>query len=379
MEDRVVIRVVEVLEATVGGTRKHLRALVAALPAEQYEVRVVCSTRRDPSYRDDIAEFRRDGRRVYELPMTRGPHPVIDPVAVVRLRRLLRREPCDILHLHSAKAGWLGRIAARGLDCKVIYTPHAFPFLQRGGLSTPTLYRWAERCTADRVDLLLAVGQSEADVAIRERLFPPDRVCVVPNAIDVDDLTRCVGRADGASTGVPTVGLVAELRKQKDPLTFLRAVKRLARSRVRARFVMPMCGSLLGSARRYVRDRGLDDVVEFVPTSYSMHDLYRVLDYAVLPSLWEGLPYTLLESLALGLPTIGSSIAPIREVVEPLDPGLLFPPGDADALARRIAEWIEKPREIVADVSARAREHIARAHGMDAWREQIRAVYGSLV
>ena len=373
------IRVVEVLEATVGGTRKHLRDLLAALPADEFDVHVICSARRDPAFRKDIEAFRAGGCRVHVLKMTRGLHIVWDPVSLLQMRRLLQRVQCDILHLHSSKAGWLGRLAAKNLGCRVIYTPHAFPFLQSVPAPLRKCYEVAERWGARRTDLLLAVGSSEGEVAVRSRLFTSAQVKVLSNAIDVPALEAEIGEISPAGAGTPvrTFGFIGELRRQKDPFTFLEAARELRRE-LDARYVMPARGGELRAVKRYLRRHSMADIVDLVPVPESLAPVYRRTDIAVLPSRWEGLPYALLEALALRRPVIASDFDALSEVLRPLDAALLFSTGQSEQLAERMGAWARRSEAELTAVGERARQAVIRNHDLSRWGRSLRGIYRSL-
>ena len=261
------IHVVEVLEATVGGTRKHLRYLVDALPPGEFDVTVVCSTKRDPTFACDIDHFRRSGRRVHVVPMVRAPHPYRDWASIRRLRTILKSAPCDVLHLHSSKAGWVGRLAAWDLGCKVVYSPHAFPFQQQCTAPVRRLYRFAERLTARRTDMLLAVSPAEGRLAVDSGLFESSRVRVVSNALSLPELDGEVARFPGVDerNGSFRIGFLGDLRRQKDPLTFLDAASILSERRRDAQFFLPEWGPMLPAVRRRLRRRPLAGRAPLVP------------------------------------------------------------------------------------------------------------------
>lgn len=374
------IRVMQVLEATRDGTRRHLHELVAALSSSgDFEVHIVCAVRRDPTFHEDLEAYRRAGHRISVLPMTRGPHPVFDPASLWQLRRLLRRWPCQILHLHSAKAGFLGRLAACGLGGKptVIYSPHAFPFLQRVARPVRWVYEFLERILAPITDLVLAVSPAEGRLAMEMGLFPEHKIEVLPNALDLPQLDRRVGDLNPIPEpqGGRTFVLLGELRAQKDPHTFLAAARHLHQRRIPARFAVPARGQELDRVRRYLRLHHLESVVDLIPAENSFIALHRRTDIGVLPSLWEGLPYTALETLALGRPMIASSLPVFEDLLGPLDPRLLFPPGDRRALAERMELWAGLPSRELASVGERARQRVEAHHGMEVWGQQLRDLY----
>lgn len=374
------IRVTQVLEATAGGTRRHLRELVAALPASEFDVRIVAAVRRDHAFERDLEAFQAEGRRVRVLDMVRAARPLADLRAARALRLLLEQEPSDLVHLHSSKAGWIGRLAAGSLPCRIVYTPHAFPFLQRVSPLWRGAYRLAERWGARRTDALFAVGQAEGRVAVEQVGYPSGRVHVLPNAVDPDRVRDEVGERAPRASGEPArVALGADLRPQKDPLTFLRAGARLLAAGRPVRLLLPEHGALLGAARREAARLGIAHAVEFVPVDDDLVPLLRRADLCVLCSLWEGLPYTMLDALALGLPLVASDIPPLAEVLAPLEPGLLVAPGDPAALAGVVGRWLDAPPARVADLALRAEARLRGEHDLARWGVRVRALYRELV
>jgi glycosyltransferase involved in cell wall biosynthesis len=312
--------------------------------------------------------------------MTRSPHPIWDPVALWRLARLLRRSRFDVVHLHSAKAGWLGRIAAWNLDSVVVYSPHAFPFLQRAYAPCVWAYEFAERLAARRTDVLFAVSPDEARIAIARGLARSGTVRVLKNAVDVARLDRefLGSRPVDPVRDFRRFGFAGYLRIQKDPLTFLEACRLVHATGVAASFVLPARGALLGAVRRFVRRHRMESVVELVPPRGSFLSVYREADVCVLPSLWEGLPYSLLEALALRRPVIGSRLPIFEEILGPIDPGLLFSPGDAAGLAERMAALSVASRERIADLGESGRRLVIAEHGIARWAESLREFYRSI-
>ncbi len=375
------IRVTQVLEATAGGTRRHLKEVVAALSSDEFELHIVCAIGRDPTFREDVDAYRRSGHSVSVLPMTPGPHPLRDLSAAQRLRRLLRRKACDILHLHSAKAGWIGRIAARELPCRVIYAPHGFRLLQgRAPQPLRWTYRAAERLPAPRTDILLAVSEAEGRLAVESGLYDAGRVRVLPNALDVRRFDEQMAKLPPARrrSAVPTFGLVGDLRVQKGPLVFLKAVRLLRERGIPIPVVLPLHGPELERAREYVRRHDLGPLVDFVAAENSLEVLLQRSDVAVLPSFWEGLPYTMLEVLALRRPLIASDLPVFQDLLRPLDPRLIFRVGSADALAERMALWARLPAAELESVGERGRRWVLEHHGFAAWQEGLREIYRPL-
>jgi glycosyltransferase involved in cell wall biosynthesis len=370
------IRVMQVLEATDGGTGRHVEEAIAALDCDEFELHVVCSTRRSPRFLHAIEAIQRRGHRITVLPLARRPHLLLDPFCIVRLRRVLREWPCDVVYLHSSKAGFLGRLAAGRRSGKIVYAPHAPYFLRcEGPASCPWLFRWAERVFASRVHVMHAVSQAEAAIMTANGIYNDDRILVLENAIDASSLRGLLEPLEPIrpAGGSRVIGFIGELRDQKAPLLFLRSVRKALARGLAARFLLPARGPQLDRCRRYVALHGLSRNIQFVPAESSLNEVYRRIDISVLPSAWEGLPYTLLEAMALERPVIVSDLPVFAQLIGSIEPRLLFPAGDADALADRMIWWAARPATEIETLAKRLYERVRRDHDAGVWRHQLRS------
>jgi glycosyltransferase involved in cell wall biosynthesis len=376
------IRILHVLEATAGGTRRHLRELVTSLPSASFHSSIACAVSRDPSFEDDIRDYRARGVDVHVVPMTRAPNPYRDVAACIRLRHIVRSTRCDVLHLHSAKAGLLGRVASLGTRCPIIYAPHAFSFLE------PSVWgklAWiVERALASRTTLLWAVSRAEAALAVTRAGYARDAVRILPNTVEVE-AGDGPGRLANATTreGQLRFGFLGALRAQKRPLLFLRGVQALAQQphgeHGMPHFFMPNVGPLFEAAREFVERHRLADRVTFVDTTRSLDPLYEKIDLGVLPSAYEGLPYALLDALARGTPVIGSNIPVFAETIGRVDERLLAPAAEPGALAATMGLWARLPRSELLRAGSTGRALVATEYRSRDWVGSIAEMYEEVV
>jgi glycosyltransferase involved in cell wall biosynthesis len=118
--------------------------------------------------------------------------------------------------------------------------------------------------------------------------------------------------------------------------------------------------------------------VEPFPVTDSLLQFYRAIDVGVLPSLWEGLPYALLEAMALGLPVIGSRIPGIVEVLGDVSPELLFTPGSAAELLTKMQWCVETKDSVRKAIGERGRQLVVAKHDFGTWQQSLRSVYRSV-
>jgi glycosyltransferase involved in cell wall biosynthesis len=331
------INIAYLLEATFGGTRKHLMYLATSLDQSRFDLTVICSTRRNPSFTDDIETLLKRGVHVKVIQMARPIRPFADLAARVRFYAFFRKGSYDIVHAHSSKAGFLGRMAARMARVPVVlYSPHAFAF-QRGILGTNGWYLLLERIAARFTDAIIAVSDGERETALQYHVTGKDGVITIKNAIDISEFDPACDAGDlkaelGIADAPKIVGMVGRICTQKGYRYFIEAAAQVTKERPDIRFVLVGNGNL-ARARYEIDQCGAGKSVILAGQREDMPRLYALFDVVVVPSLWEGLPYVILEAMAMGKPVIATRIPGNSEVVDHGETGYLVRPGDAREIA----------------------------------------------
>ncbi len=359
-------RVLEVMEATIGGTRRHLVALVTGLRQSGFVVEVAAPEVRDEAYGDTqfVPVLRARGVPVHIVPMRRAIDPLRDGQALMRLTEVMRQGRYDIVHTHSSKAGLLGRVAARLAGVPVtVHTPHGFYFLGFPPGPRRALYFSLEWLAARLCDTLIAVSDGERAEALRHGVVPPGKITVIRNGIDLCAFGRPVDQASvrrelGIPQGSPVVGTVARFTRQKAPERFLEAAALVAAQRPDAVFVWCGDGELRREVEECARRLGLLPRLHLLGFRADVYRVMATYDVFVLLSRFEGLAYTPMEAMALGKPVVGSDIAGIRDVVEHGVTGFLVPDGDPAQAAQHVLELLGRP-ELSRRMGAAGRERVA--------------------
>jgi glycosyltransferase involved in cell wall biosynthesis len=260
------------------------------------------------------------------------PDPVSDFRALVDLRRLFGRVEPDIVHLHSTKAGILGRIAAMRLDCPTVFTVHGWGFYNTGYPRLATGLRYLERLLAARTTEIVCVSRADYERGVKHGILD-GRGTVIQNGIeqlphggDVD--LRAELDLDSNATVVGSVGRLVE---QKNPIEAIEALCELRSRGVEAELVLVGSGPLLSDCRRYVNERELDSV-HLLGFREDAYDLLADFDVFLMPSKFEGLPLSAIEACQLGVPVVAYDVGGISEVVVDGECGYVVPAGDRGAL-----------------------------------------------
>ena len=278
----------------------------------------------------------------------------------------LREWDAGVLCCHGYKADVVGLLAARRARVPVIAMSH--------GWTAETwkvrVYEALDRVCLRRMDRVICVSEGQAG-KVRRAGVRPDRVIVIRNAVRAErfDHTDPADRRvlEGMFPRLPKriIGSAGRLSPEKGFGVLVEAAAIVARADSGVAFIHFGDGPLRESIRRRIEELGLEE--RFILAGLR-DDLDRFLphwDVGVLPSFTEGLPTVVLESYAAGVPVVATSVGGTPEVVADGVDGFLVPPGDPEALARRILDvlWLEEERIAM---GRRGRERIRAEFAFDA-------------
>jgi glycosyltransferase involved in cell wall biosynthesis len=301
---------------------------------------------------------RRHGIGTVELPaMRREVAPLADLRTFVTLVRLIRRERFAVVHLHSAKAGFLGRLAAALCGVPVIvYALHGRDPWWPGPDGRPTdladtmsgglpAFLFLERALRRLTDRFVAVSPTVARDAVLARVATPGRVDVAASAVALDeagDVAPAEARARlGVADDAPLIGTVGRLDAQKAPLDFVRMAAAVHHRHPQARFVMVGEGELADATRELASSLGVPIVLAgYQPDAMA---LAAAFDVFVISSRYEGVGRALTEAMAAARPVVATAVDGIVDVVVPGATGLLAAAMDPAGLAERVCWMLEHP------------------------------------
>ncbi|MDA1263775.1 MAG: glycosyltransferase family 4 protein [Planctomycetota bacterium] len=370
------MRVLHVMECTIGGTRRHLVDVARGQRAAGLEVHLVASTLRDPGFPPDLDALAAEGVTVTRLDMVREVNPGLDWRHAKALKAILRAWQPDVVHGHSSKGGVLARYASLSTGIgKRIYTPHTFAFLFEA-LFSPLkrrLYRAVERHYARRSDFIVAVSPSEAETFARSGVVPPGRVRTVCNGIDPRRFLEA-RPADVAAFGLDParpvaliVGLVYAAKGQDLALEALVQVPDVQ---------LLVVGPGDRSEVEAQTDRlGLRDRVAFAGARSDVPELMAAADWLVLPSRWEGMPYVVMEAMAAGIPVLAHPVDGARDLVVHGETGHLTPRIGVAELREGLSSLASLSPQARADLGAAGRARVLHGFTIERMVAGLTAVY----
>jgi glycosyltransferase involved in cell wall biosynthesis len=303
--------------------------------------------------------------------LRRSIHPVRDFLAARELAAAVREFAPDIMSVHTAKAGWIGRAVAARLGIPSVYTPHGWPIGDRMGPRAGVLFEWAERVASHWTSAIVCVCEGERNLALHKRLAQADRLHVIYNG--VHDIPAGL-RADVTAVP-PRIVSVARLEAPKDPVTLLRALENIRAQPWELDLVGD--GPLEPELRRLAAGMGIADRVRFLGYVCDPAEVLARAQLFVLSSRSEGFPRSVLEAMRAGLPVVASAVGGIPEAVSDGIEGLLVPRGDLGALAAALSGLLangERRRQM----GLHARRSYEERFRFERMADETQAVYASL-
>jgi glycosyltransferase involved in cell wall biosynthesis len=384
-----------------GGPAYQVSLLSGRLDPSRYETLLACG---DVGPGEESMEFlaERYGATLERIPGL-GPRvrPLDDLRALVALVGVVRRFRPDIVHTHTAKGGFLGRLAAtiaRRPRPLIVHTYHGHVLEGYFSPVVTRVFRLLERLAGLISDRLIGVSRATVDDLIRFRIAPRERFRLIPLGLDLDTFLA-VGAARASGWGEDPGGFAAERVKFRERQGIspdealasfvgrLAPIKRLdvlLRSIASARaagapikLVIVGDGESRAALERDARDLGIADQVRFVGYARELDGVAAAADLAVLASDNEGTPVSLIEAGAAALPAVATDVGGVAEVVRP-GAGLLAPPGDPEALGAAIAH-LAGDAALRRSMGAQAHDHVAGSYSAERLLDDIDRLYMELV
>lgn len=289
------------------------------------------------------ADAAEKGIHIVQLDLDRSPFSLQNRVAYRQLCELIRREKIDAIHCNTPVGGVLGRLAGEACGVQtVIYQVHGFHFYKGAPLLNWCTYYPVEKWLARKTDALVTINHEDFELATRRmKLRRGGKVYYVPGVgIDTarygaDAQARLQKRAElGLSPHAFVLIMVGELNANKNIGVVLRAMEKTASADIHC--LLCGVGDHMDALRQQAEHAGLRDRVHFLGYRTDMRELYAASDCLVMSSLREGLPRSVMEAMASGLPCVVSRIRGNVELIADGENGFTSAANDADGFAAAI-------------------------------------------
>jgi glycosyltransferase involved in cell wall biosynthesis len=346
------------------------------------EVVLNLATCGSPRFRHEVAtlhgrgiywnRLREAGIKVHSL----SPHKFL-PLYLATLPALLLAKRPDILHCHLIPSNIIAKPLGALLGVPLILNhdhtndPHRI---------NNKLLLALDKSTNRFARHLIAVAAACQNFLIQHESIPPEKITLVPNAIDLRRFSpRKADRTESRKKfGLPldakVIAGVGRLNAQKNFSLFLDIAAALAPRFPEARFLLAGEGPEEILLREKARSLGLADRIVFAGYVADTRQAYVAADLLLMPSRFEGLPMTLLEAMAMGLPVVASKLDGIAEVIEDGREGFLVESTDAAGFVERCATLLENPAKSP-EFAANARAKIEARYSVERMTSAVEAIY----
>ena len=313
--------------------------------------------------------------RYIDIPFERSPLNPRNIGVYHRLKKLIQTEKYVLLHCHTPVGGMLGRLSARAAlrnDISVVYTAHGFHFFKGAKLLNWILFYPVERWLAGKTDLLITINCEDYSVA---KKFKAKQAALV-HGVGIE-LSRFAGSVDraavrtsmGIKPNAQVVIVVGEHIARKNHEAAIRAIAEIPA----VHLVFCGVGALTDRLIALAKKLNAEDRIHFLGFREDIPALLKASDVFLFPSFQEGLPVSLMEAMAAGLPCAASCVRGNADLIRQGEGGMLRKPDNSEGFAQDVTK-------LLADEELRGRmgEHNLReiqAYGLEAVREHMAALY----
>lgn len=351
------MKIVHIVEGFGGGVYSFLVDLCNSL-SEDAEV-ILVYAEREQTPKDFIKDFN-SRIKMINIPMCRDVNIKNDLKSLIQIIRVIREEMPDVVHLHSSKAGVLGRIATRFIGYnrkKVFYNPHGYAFLQQNiSIRKQKIYFYIEKIMAKIQGTIVAVSNGEYNESKRLSRY----VIKIDNAIDNCALDKVI--KEGKYKKKPTIGTIGRIMYQKNPKDFNKIAERFPE----LKFIWIGDGDLKDELKcKNIEVTGWKDRYEAIK-------LLNNIDIYIQTSLWEGLPIALLEAMYMGKPVIVSNVIGNKDVVINEKNGFIA--NNNDDYISYINKLIDS-EELFIKISRNSKSYIEENHLLENMLEKYKLLY----
>ncbi|KPJ58989.1 MAG: hypothetical protein AMJ42_02355 [Deltaproteobacteria bacterium DG_8] len=333
------IKIAYIITSTgVGGAEKILYHTVTGLDYNQYSVSI-CSLKE----KGEIAkELEKLGIEVHCLHMANKEGFIgwlISTIALLKLFSYLRRLKPTIVHSFLFRANILARIAGYLTGVPVIISSIRVMGGEKG------YFHYFEGMTSFMVDHYIAVSESVKRYIVQKSKIPVEKISVIYNGVNVRKHNSLQTQNVKAPFDIEAKDMilmtVGRLQKQKGHYYLFHAILKVRKEVAKIKLLIIGEGEEENNLKNLAESLDLTDQIIFTGLRFDVENILSMAKIFILPSLWEGMPNTLLEAMAAGRPVIATDVGGVPELVINGETGVLVPPKDSDALASAIIDLLQ--------------------------------------
>ena len=329
-----------------GGAQRVVFDLVCNLDKEKFEVEVACGAGGLL-----VEKLKTRNIKVYEVEnLVRRISIINDIKAFFALKKIIKKGKYNTVHCHSAKAGFLGRMAGKALKVKnIYYTVHSWSFYNKDEFSfMENTFVSMEKLSAIGCDKIICVSNKVMIDGIRRKIAKSKKFLIIKNGIDfnVENKRNELRESYNVKDKEIVIAMVARLSKPKKPLLFLQVAKEILKTQKNLKFALVGSGTLSQKCHNFVEQENKEGKILLLgeKSPIEARELFFAFDAFVLLSGFEGLPITILEAMFSSLAVVASRVGGIEEMIDENKGGFLVKNNYFNEIKESIEYLIKNPQ-----------------------------------
>ena len=322
----------------IGGAQDNTLHTVELLNKDKYDISLSCNLNGDLVSRAKKVKH----LKLYDVPNLRREVSIINDIrAFLYLYKLIKKENFTIIHTHSSKAGFLGRIAAMlNKTPIVIHTIHGFAFHDYMNSFKKNIFIYLEKLSAKWTHGLVTVSNLNKKKVVDLGIAPIEKLKNIYSGIDltlfINEKNDQFRKELNLDSNHLLLGSVGRLSNQKDPITMIEAFCIVIKRFPSAHLTLVGDGELRDEILIKIDQLQLNGRVHLTGNKNDPWKIYHSLDLFIMSSIYEGLGRSITEALSCGVPVVCTSVEGVPEIVRDNETGILVPPKNPGALATGI-------------------------------------------
>lgn len=290
---------------------------------------------------DLVKAVKDKGWKHIPIPSLRREISIMDIKAFFDLYFIFKKNQFDIVHTHSSKTGFLGRIAARMAGIRhIVHTVHGLPFNDSQPLYVQIIYEWLEKIASNHCDKVVFINKAEYTTALKKKIVRPDQAELIYNGVKIPKSYINKPKKEKI-----TIGFSGRFTFQKNIIMTIKTAIQACKKHSNLQFFFVGDGPDFPLCSKMIRNAGLQEQILLPGWKTNMEDYLKCFDVFILFSLYEGLPLSILEAMAHSLPVICSDITGNNELVDD-STGYLVQPGNMNHLLKTFDHIATHPEEL---------------------------------
>lgn len=285
------------------------------------------------------------GLTMHEINFSRNPLNPANIKAYKQLKKLQQANKYDLIYCQQPISGMMGRLLGKKFKIPVIYTAHGFHFFKGCSIVNKLVYKPVEKWLAKYTDILITINQEDYENAKKMKAKKVFKI----NGIGIDSAKFNIPAFDKGEfkneLGIPNdykvITTISEINKNKNYITMLQAIKKLAETMPNIRFVSCGTGVWDAKIKEYAKDLGVDDKCLFLGYRKDIAKILSISDIFMHASHREGLTLSVMEAMSFGVPCVVSNVRGNRDLIVDGKGGFVVEPDDADAFCAEIAQILQ--------------------------------------